>query len=125
MEVLFSNRKILRLTGPKVEHGSHDIKRIPHTQYDFVRQKADLLAQWKVRLDEPALIIHFALATEAIKLQAIVQSVIQVAIWTSVNASNLLEITTKESIARPRVACICDFIWQDATVEEGRRSDLF
>ena len=125
MEVLLANGKILRLTGPKIEHWGHDIERIPHTQYNFVRQKADLSTQWKVSLNEPALIIYFALATKAIKLQAVVQSVIQIAIWTSIDASNLLEIATKEGIARPRVACISDFIWQDATIEEGRKSNLF
>lgn len=90
MEVLLIDGETLSLTGPEVAHAGDHIKWVPHAQYDFVRFEWHFFTQRIVSLDEPALVVDKALAWEATVLETIVQGIIQIAIWTSKDAADLL-----------------------------------
>ena len=80
MEVLLLDGKVLCLTGPKVEHRSDDIKRIPHAKNNFVGSECNFFTKRVVRLDEPTFIIDFALTTEATELKTVMECVVQITI---------------------------------------------
>ena len=72
-----------------------------------------------MRLDEPHIIIDHTLTTKPIELQAVVQSIVQIAVWACENAAYLLQVLPEESVAAPRVRRIGNLITEGLTIEES------
>lgn len=51
-------------------------------------------------LEEPTLLVDFTLATEAIELQAVVQTIVQIAVTTCVDPTDLLQVSAEKRVAR-------------------------
>ena len=72
-----------------------------------------------MRLDEPHIIIDHTLATKPIELQAVVQGVVQIAVWACENATDLLQVLPEESVATPWVRRIGHLVTEGLAIEES------
>ena len=78
-----------------------------------------------MRLDEPCLVVYHAFTAKPIELQTEMKSEVQISIWARVDTTDLLQVSSKERVARPWVRGICDFIPEILPIKESWQLDLF